>query len=154
MIKSNVDSTTATLLQGLVFLAGWRERIRCPLHSSKVAGLLALVVAASSARAAIPAPEKVACAVADVQTASRPDQVRLTGWVGSRISANEANRLVKIDPARLLEGYRRRPGRQSWDGEHVGKWLHAATLAWVNTGDAALRRQLDEVVVGPSSRPA
>ena len=34
------------------------------------------------------------------------------------------------DPARLLEGYRKRPGRQSWDGEHVGKWLHAATLAW------------------------
>ena len=50
-----------------------------------------------------------------------------------RIEANEANRLVKLDPARLLEGYRKRPGRQSWDGEHVGKWLHAATLAWVYT---------------------
>jgi DUF1680 family protein len=47
---------------------------------------------------------------------------------------------------RLLEGYRHRPGRQSWDGEHVGKWLHAATLAWVNTGDPALRAKLDYTV--------
>ena len=52
---------------------------------------------------------------------------------------------MKLDPARLLEGYRKRPGRQSWDGEHVGKWLHAATLAWVNTGDPALRQKLDYV---------
>ena len=32
------------------------------------------------------------------------------------------------------------PGRQAWIGEHVGKWLHAATLAWVYTGDAAARQ--------------
>ena len=54
-------------------------------------------------------------------------------------------RLAKLDPARLLEGYRKRPGRQTWDGEHVGKWLHAATLAWANTGDPALREKLDYV---------
>ena len=74
-----------------------------------------------------------------------PDRVQLTGWVGQRIQANEANRLVKLDAARLLEGYRKRPGRQSWDGEHVGKWLHAATLAWANTGDPALREKLDYI---------
>jgi DUF1680 family protein len=60
-----------------------------------------------------------------------------------RIDANEHNRLVQLDTGRLLEGYRKRPGRQAWDGEHVGKWLHAATLAWVYTGDAALREKLD-----------
>jgi hypothetical protein len=27
----------------------------------------------------------------------------------------------------------------------VGKWLHAATLAWVSTGDPALREKLDYV---------
>ena len=42
--------------------------------------------------------------------------------------------------------YRKRPGRQTWDGEHVGKWLHAATLAWVNTGDPELRKKLDYTV--------
>ena len=90
-----------------------------------------------------PLPEKVPCVIADKQDFQIPDRVQLTGWLGMRIAANEANRLVKMDTHRLLEGYRKRPGRQSWDGEHVGKWLHAATLAWVNTGDAALRAKLD-----------
>jgi DUF1680 family protein len=74
-----------------------------------------------------------------------PDCVHLTGWIGTRMAVNESNRLVQLDPGRLLEGYRHRPGRQTWDGEHVGKWLHAATLAWVNTGDARLREKLDFV---------
>jgi DUF1680 family protein len=92
----------------------------------------------------IPEPERVPPAVADRQDFQIPDRVSLTGWLGMRIWANESNRLKKIDTARLLEGYRLRPGRQSWDGEHVGKWLHAATLAWVYTGDTALRKKLDE----------
>jgi hypothetical protein len=92
-----------------------------------------------------PVPDKVACMVPDRQAFQEPDCVHLSGWLGTRIAANEVNRLVKIDPARLLEGYRKRPGRQAWDGEHVGKWLHAATLAWVYTGDPALRQKLDYV---------
>src|SRR5262245_6585838 len=90
-------------------------------------------------------PHKIVPTVPDRQESQRPDRVHLSGWVGSRIEANEANRLVKLDSTRLLEGYRKRPGRQSWDGEHVGKWLHAAALAWVNTGDSALREKLDYV---------
>jgi DUF1680 family protein len=93
-----------------------------------------------------PLPEKVTPAIPDRQDFQVPDRVQLTGWIGGRIQANEANRLVKLDATRLLEGYRHRPGRQSWDGEHVGKWLHAATLAWVNTGDPALREKLDHIV--------
>jgi DUF1680 family protein len=109
---------------------------------------LVLVGIVSSALAApiSPVPDKIPCAIADQQDLQIPDQVHLTGWVGERIGVNEANRLVKLDTARLLEGYRKRPGRQSWDGEHVGKWLHAATLAWVYTGDPALRAKLDETV--------
>ncbi len=90
-------------------------------------------------------PEKVKPAIADRQDFQTPDSVHLKGWIGSRIEANEGNRLVKMDPERLLEGYRKRPGRQIWDGEHVGKWMHAATLAWANTGDALLRERLDYV---------
>ena len=100
-------------------------------------------VTGSLSAAITPVPDKVACAVADHQAFTQPDQLHLTGWLGSRVEANETNRLVKIDVDRLLEGYRKRPGRQSWDGEHAGKWLHAATLAWVNTGDPALRQKLD-----------
>ncbi len=108
--------------------------------------VLAAALLVSAAATIAPLPDKVTPVVPDRQDFQTPDRVRLTGWVGMRIDANEANRLVKLDPARLLEGYRKRPGRQSWDGEHVGKWLHAATLAWVNTGDAALRQKLDYVV--------
>ena len=108
--------------------------------------LSALILTAALNGAILPVPEKVACAVADRQDFQGPDRLQLTGWVGSRVTASERNRLAKIDPARLLEGYRKRPGRQTWDGEHVGKWLHAGTLAWVNTGDPALRERLDYTV--------
>jgi len=91
-------------------------------------------------------PEKIKPTVEDRQDFQTPDRVQLKGWLGTRIEANEGNRLAKLDPDRLLEGYRKRPGRQIWDGEHVGKWLHAATLAWANTGDSALRKKLDYVV--------
>lgn len=91
-------------------------------------------------------PEKAPPVVADRQEAQLPDRVQLSGWIGSRIHANDANRLAKLDTDRLLEGYRKRPGRQTWDGEHVGKWLHAATLAWANSGNPELRQKLDHVV--------
>ena len=105
-------------------------------------------VAIPLAAAVTPVPDKIAAVIPDRQDSQVPDRVQLTGWVGARIDANEQNRLVKLDPARLLEGFRQRPGRQAWDGEHVGKWLHAATLAWVNTGDPALRKKLDLVAAG------
>ena len=40
--------------------------------------------------------------------------------------------------SRCFAGYRKRPGSHPWIGEHVGKWLHAATLAWAYTGDPRL----------------
>ncbi len=104
---------------------------------------VAFVLRAEQVSAPTLVPDKVKCVVADVQDIQSPANIRLSGWLGSRIDANAFNRLRELDPARLLEGYRKRPGRQSWDGEHVGKWLHAATLAWVNTGDPAIRKKLD-----------
>lgn len=91
--------------------------------------------------------ESVPCAVPDKQIAPAPDATHLNGFLGVRLEANAFNRLAKIDEDRLLEGFRKRPGRQAWDGEHVGKWLHAATLAWVYTQDGKLREKLDRVVV-------
>ena len=102
----------------------------------------AMTLAAVHAAEKLPVPEKVACAIADMQAFQQPDLVHLTGWMGTRIDASEKNRLVKIDTDRLLRSYRNRPSG-SYDGEHIGKWLHAATLAWVNTGDAELRKKLD-----------
>src|SRR6478609_3219551 len=91
--------------------------------------------------------ETVPCVVQDKQIAANPAATHLNGFLGVRLDSNVSNRLVKIDEDRLLEGFRKRPGRQAWDGEHVGKWLHAATLAWDYTQDAKLREKLDRVVV-------
>jgi DUF1680 family protein len=105
-----------------------------------------ILVVAALPLAALPlVPDKIVPVISDKQDFQIPDHVHLEGWAGLRIEANEAGRLVKLDPGRLLEGYRKRPGRQAWDGEHVGKWLHAATLAWVSSGDPALREKLDYV---------
>ena len=103
-----------------------------------------LCLSASAADLAL-LPNVIANRVADAQDAQVPDRVHLDGMVGARMQANDA-RLLGIDVDRLLEGYRKRPGRQSWDGEHIGKWLHAATLSWANTGDARLRTKLAQAV--------
>ena len=113
-----------------------------------LAAVLALPVACPLIAASLPLPEKVPGVIADLQAFQVPDRVQLGGWLGSRIEASERNRLLKLEPARLLEGYTKRPGRDGSDGEFVGKWLHAATLAWVNTHDPALREKLDLVAHG------
>jgi len=98
----------------------------------------------------MPIAEVVSCAVTDRQDFQIPDRVQLSGsgMIGSRILANETNLLVQKDLDRLLVSFKNRPditGAIGYDGEHVGKWLHAATLAWVNTGDPVLRQKLDYV---------
>jgi len=103
--------------------------------------------AALAKDSASPESDLVACTVPDRQDFLRPNRLHLDGWMGARMDASEQNRLLKLDPARLLEGFRKRPGRQAWDGEYVGKWLNAATLAWVYSGDPALRAKLDYVAV-------
>lgn len=74
-----------------------------------------------------------------------PSAVKLSGMLGHRCDINAANRLLTKNEDDLLSGFRKRPGKQAWVGEHVGKWLHAATLAWVYTRDAKLKDKLDRV---------
>jgi DUF1680 family protein len=87
--------------------------------------------------------------VADRFTPFPPDAVRLTGgMLGTRVTINEAHRLLHVDENDMLDAFERRNmPHQDWQGEHVGKFLHAATLAWQNTGDAALKTKVDRVVV-------
>ena len=96
----------------------------------------------------IPLPDVVPNAIADRQDAQVPDRVRfdVDGMLGARIQANTINRLLEVPTDRLLEGYRKRPGRQTWDGEHIGKWLHAASLAWANSGDERLHAKITSAV--------
>jgi len=84
--------------------------------------------------------------MSDVAEMLSPSEVRLTGYLSARVANNAKNRLLAVAEEPMLEGFRHRPGKQAWIGEHVGKWLHAATLAWAYTGDAALREKMDRVV--------
>ena len=97
------------------------------------------------AAAPVPRPYRVAARLADAAEILTPSAVHLDGWLGHRIAINESVRLLNVDTEPLLAGFRQKPGSHPWIGEHVGKWLHAATLAWANTGDPALRAKLDRV---------
>lgn len=90
-------------------------------------------------------PFRVASTVANAAELAPASSVRLGGWLGARVDANARNRLLNVDVAPLLAGFQKKPGTHPWIGEHVGKWMHAATLAWANSGGSALRMKLDGV---------
>ncbi len=74
-----------------------------------------------------------------------PGAAQLRGFLGERCKKNESARLLTKNEDELLAGFKQRPGEQAWVGEHVGKWLHAATLAWAYTKSEAMRAKLDRV---------
>lgn len=110
----------------------------------KSAILLLLTLALPAVALDIKAP-KVAPALPDAAELLPASDVHVEGWLGQRILANATNRLLTVDTEPFLAGFRSKPGSHPWIGEHVGKWMHAATLAWASTGDARLRAKLDSV---------
>ena len=116
---------------------------------------LTVLLAAAPLRAlAAPAISPAAVALPDVISAQMPDlvqwpepsQVQLNGYLGQRVVSSEQHRLLEVDEDDLLDAFEHREVKhQDWQGEHVGKFLHAATLAWRYTGDAALKAKLDRV---------
>jgi len=75
----------------------------------------------------------------DIAETLSPADIRVDGWLGARILANATNRMLTVDTGPLLAGFRHKPGSHPWIGEHVGKWMHAATLAWAYTADSVQR---------------
>ncbi|MEI8043311.1 MAG: beta-L-arabinofuranosidase domain-containing protein [Verrucomicrobiota bacterium] len=104
-----------------------------------------LLLAALPAFGAAPlsVPCKVAAVLPDAAEVLSPADVQLEGWLGDRVLNNERSRLATVDLEPFLAGFRQKPGTHPWIGEHIGKWMHAATLAWVYTGDPELRKKLD-----------
>ncbi len=82
----------------------------------------------------------------DVMVPSSPASVKLGGYIGKRIQLNEQGRLRNVDLEPLLKGFHHQPGSHPWIGEHIGKWIHAATLAWANSRDSKLKAKLDAAV--------
>ncbi|CAN5472934.1 glycoside hydrolase family 127 protein [soil metagenome] len=68
------------------------------------------------------------------------------GLLGYRMDINLEKRLLKIDSGILLSGFKKRPGSQTWIGEHVGKFLFSASKTYAYTHDARLKHLMDEMV--------
>lgn len=75
-------------------------------------------------------------------------EVEITGGLlGTRVEASVKARLLAVNEDDLLDTFERRLApHQDWAGEHVGKFLHAATLAWASPGDADTKAKLREKI--------
>jgi DUF1680 family protein len=68
------------------------------------------------------------------------------GWIHDRMQINLSKRLLQLDLDMILDPFANRPGPQWWVGEHVGKFLHAASYAYRFTRDERLRERMDYAV--------
>jgi uncharacterized protein len=91
-------------------------------------------------------PWRVPAALPDALTPAPLDSEHIEGWLGDRIHINTRVCLQGSDLAPMFAGFRQRPGSRPCIGEHIGQWIHAATLAPANGGSAALRAKLDGAV--------
>ncbi len=96
----------------------------------------------------IPVRATVAPAASDRTVPVVPTSVEVAGLLGGRMRAHLYGRIMNIDEDVLLAGFRARPGSHPWIGEHVGKWLHAASLLWLGSQDAELRAKITRVAKG------
>ncbi len=76
------------------------------------------------------------------------DRQQISGWLGERMRANREGRLLRMEEATLLSGFRSRPGSAPRVGEHAGKFLEAASAAWAYTGSERLKTLLDALANG------
>lgn len=68
------------------------------------------------------------------------------GLLGYRMQINLEKRLLQIDSATLLSGFRKRPGAQTWIGEHVGKFLFSASKTYQYSHDPRIKHLMDDMV--------
>ena len=105
--------------------------------------MIAVVLAAQigfSTRPAVSGP------VVDKTSPIQPGQIHLSGWLGQRVDANWKNRLLKVSLDERIKPFQNPAEREGWSGEHIGKWLHAASITCDYTHDPALRKRLDDAV--------
>jgi len=73
------------------------------------------------------------------------DRQKIRGLLGERMRVNLEGRLLHVNEAALLAGFRKRPGNHPWIGEHAGKFLNAAANTWAYTGDERLKVIMDRM---------
>ena len=74
---------------------------------------------------------KAADRIADQFTPAPYAAQHIEGILGDRMRVNLEGRLLHVNEAGILDCFRHRPGPQEWAGEHAGKFLHAASNAWL-----------------------
>jgi len=117
--------------------------------SAAVAGLVAIAVLGAWTPAAQTLPaDVVKPAIADKVTfAFEPADIQETtysdSWLNDRMKINVEKRLLTLDLDVRLEPFKQRPGVQWWVGEHIGKFLHAASYAYRFTGDKRLLERME-----------
>ncbi|HEX8985997.1 MAG TPA: beta-L-arabinofuranosidase domain-containing protein, partial [Bryobacteraceae bacterium] len=105
--------------------------------------LAAAALAASTPRLADAPKPVVSDKIKDRFVPAPLDRQRIEGLLGLRMRVNLEGRLLHVDEAALLGGFEKRPGSQPWIGEHIGKFLDAASRTWAYTGDERLKTLLD-----------
>lgn len=118
------------------------------LHAVVISMALAGPVHGGDKMSSVPVRAAVEPAVPDQTSPVVPNAVEISGLLGERVRAHASGRVMHIDEDVLLAGFRKRPGSHPWIGEHVGKWLHAASLLWLQTQDAKLREKITRVAKG------
>ena len=119
--------------------------------SGRIFGLIAVIGSSLSSVGAQQNPAGLAlpntAKVQDRFTPLIPDQVTLVGgMLGTRYDASEKHRLLTIDENDLLDAFERRTVfHQDWQGEHIGKYLHAASQVWFSTKDPVLKAKIDRL---------
>ena len=69
------------------------------------------------------------------------------GLLGERVDAWRNHRLWYIaESGYLIDGFENRPGVHPWQGEHLGKWLHAASLTYLVTRDEKIKEEMESLV--------
>ncbi len=98
----------------------------------------------------------MACAASAAQNAL-PDlrDIRLDGYVGTRLRSCIENHVVKTDGVYLTDPYRWRTEKVYWQTEFWGKYMHSAAPFAYMTGDARLRANIEASVANllPSQLP-
>ena len=90
----------------------------------------------------LPKP-KIKDAISDRFVPAEYSNADFDGYLAGRMKANLDKRLLTIDLDAILTPYLHRPGVQAWVGEHVGKFLHAAALAYQANPNETLKKRMD-----------
>jgi DUF1680 family protein len=101
---------------------------------------------ANDSRAAEPRPKAVD-RIVDRYVPAPLEAQKIEGMIGDRLRVNAQRRLLEgVNTEALLQGYKRRPGQQTWIGEHAAKFIDAGTNAWAYLADERLKQKVDATV--------